>query len=68
MIGLSLVTDTGVHLSHCGHHLISKRCVSFYIRLMVIISVIVAKVVCVGSITELEELSGVKISDLHREK
>ena len=28
----------------------------------------VAKVVCVGSIAELEELSGVKITDLHREK
>ena len=26
------------------------------------------KVVCVGSIKELEELSGVKVSDLHRER
>ena len=30
--------------------------------------VTVAKVICVGSIAELEELSGIKISDLHREK
>ena len=26
------------------------------------------QVVCIGSIAELEELSGVKIDDLHREK
>ena len=28
----------------------------------------VAKVICVGSIAKLEELSGIKISDLHCEK
>ena len=38
------------------------------VHINVIISVIVAKVVCVGLIAELEKLSGVKISDLHREK
>ena len=67
MIGPSLVTDTGVPPSHCGYHMILRRCVTI-IYINVIISVIVAKVVCVGSIAELEELSGVKISDLHREK
>ena len=32
------------------------------------LSFTVAKVVCVGSIAELKELSGVEITDLHREK
>ena len=37
-------------------------------NMVVYLGVTVAKVVCVGSIAELKELSGVEITDLHREK
>lgn len=30
--------------------------------------VLVHQVVCIGSMTELEELTGVKVTDLHRER
>ena len=67
MTGQCLVTDTGIPLSPCRYHLILKRCVIPMLD-QLLLSGVVAKVVCVGSIAELEELSGVKITDLHRER
>ena len=60
-IGTSQETGIGVHLSHFGLAMILARYFQNFLYLTI-------QIVCIGSIAELEDLSGVKgITDLHRD-
>lgn len=64
--GTYRVTVTGERLCHYGQVRICKRCVSVYCSRLFYKH---RQIICVGSVQELEELSGVKgITDLHRDK
>jgi hypothetical protein len=67
--GMPLEIGTGAHLFHCGQAKISKRLVILPRCYQVCFLItFYSYTVYIGSIQELEELSGVKnITDLHRE-
>jgi len=64
--GMYLETDTGAHHYLCGLAMITKRSAPAFLNMLVLIR---GQVVCIGSIAELEELSGATgLVDIHREK
>jgi hypothetical protein len=68
-IGVCLVTVIGELRFPCGLVTIWKKWVFHVLHLGPVLSLILWQIVCIGSVDELEKLSGVTgITDIHRHK